>query len=563
MRDQRPKTEDRRLKKKRVHFLLLLGLWSSVFSLQSFSAYADLGEIPVQHAGRVKPFETFAQETVLQITGKSKVEGMTPTETVWKWLAQPEAWFAKPFIPVTEKHLQQEFGLMLINKKISPQIVLEHQPFMEQVKAALAKQQRKDRLSPVERKRLEIYASALAFQDVANGTTPGWIPNPQNPHAGWLPFQGFLSPEAAYSGEKIESVRNALQQLLSELRENKTPNATATQFQTAMNALQESGSVKPDASMIRRELHYNRLHPFRWADDFYWMALALMIAFALSQKNLFYKSGVLFFFAGFAVHAYGFVLRCLIAGRPPVTNMYESIIWVSWAVVLFSIILFSIYRQIIIPATAAFVASIALAIAQSFPAVLNPAISPLVPVLRSNLWLTVHVLTITLSYGAFALAWGFGHAVIFLMALSPKRQATANKFSEYLYRAMQIGVILLATGTVLGGVWANYSWGRFWGWDPKETWALIALLGYLVVLHGRFAGWLDTFGTALASVLAFLGVLMAWYGVNFVLAAGLHSYGFGGGGLPYVAAVVALDLVLIACLGQAYRNSKIKVQISK
>ena len=107
-------------------------------------------------------------------------------------------------------------------------------------------------------------------------------------------------------------------------------------------------------------------------------------------------------------------------------------------------------------------------------------------------------------------------------------------------------MILLASGTVLGGVWANYSWGRFWGWDPKETWALIALLGYLAVLHGRYAGWLDTFGFAVGSVVAFLGVLMAWYGVNFVLAAGLHSYGFGGGGAPYVAAAALADLAVIA-----------------
>jgi cytochrome c biogenesis factor len=128
--------------------------------------------------------------------------------------------------------------------------------------------------------------------------------------------------------------------------------------------------------------------------------------------------------------------------------------------------------------------------------------------------------------------------------------------TNYLYRTLQIGVVLLAAGTVLGGVWANYSWGRFWGWDPKETWALIALLGYLTVLHGRFAGWLGPFGFAVASTIAFLGVLMAWYGVNFVLAAGLHSYGFGGGGLPYVAAAVVFDIAILAGLTVAYYKNK-------
>ena len=106
-------------------------------------------------------------------------------------------------------------------------------------------------------------------------------------------------------------------------------------------------------------------------------------------------------------------------------------------------------------------------------------------------------------------------------------------------------MVLLAAGTILGGVWANYSWGRFWGWDPKEVWALIALLGYLAILHGRYAGWIRKFGIAAWSVIAFQGVLMAWYGVNYVLGAGLHSYGFGTGGVQYVAIYVGLEILYV------------------
>jgi ABC-type transport system involved in cytochrome c biogenesis permease subunit len=106
-------------------------------------------------------------------------------------------------------------------------------------------------------------------------------------------------------------------------------------------------------------------------------------------------------------------------------------------------------------------------------------------------------------------------------------------------------VLLLATGTILGGVWANYSWGRFWDWDPKETWALTALLGYLFLLHGRISGLWGGFGLAVGSVIAFMSVLMAWYGVNFVLGAGLHSYGFGAGGFPLVITFVAFELLFV------------------
>jgi hypothetical protein len=134
-----------------------------------------------------------------------------------------------------------------------------------------------------------------------------------------------------------------------------------------------------------------------------------------------------------------------------------------------------------------------------------------------------------------------------------------NSFIHHLlYRALQIGVLLLAAGTILGGVWANYSWGRFWGWDPKETWALFALLLYIFALHGKIAGWWRNFGMAVAAAISFNGVLMAWYGVNFVLGKGLHSYGFsGGGGLKWVALIVAADLLFVGiCIIARVRTAR-------
>jgi len=120
---------------------------------------------------------------------------------------------------------------------------------------------------------------------------------------------------------------------------------------------------------------------------------------------------------------------------------------------------------------------------------------------------------------------------------------------------MQIGVLLLAAGTILGGVWADYSWGRFWGWDPKEVWALVALLGYLCVLHARHIGWVGHRGLAAMSVVCFTLVVMAWYGVNFVLGAGLHSYGFGGGGQGWVYTVIVLQLLYAGAACQRSRST--------
>jgi cytochrome c biogenesis factor len=125
--------------------------------------------------------------------------------------------------------------------------------------------------------------------------------------------------------------------------------------------------------------------------------------------------------------------------------------------------------------------------------------------------------------------------------------------NSFVYRSIQLGVLLLAAGTILGGVWANESWGRFWGWDPKETWAFISLMGYLALLHARFAGMVGAFGTAVGAILGFQLILMTWYGVNFVLAAGLHSYGFGAGGGGYILAYLAAEGAFLGLVAFRYK----------
>jgi cytochrome c-type biogenesis protein CcsB len=275
-----------------------------------------------------------------------------------------------------------------------------------------------------------------------------------------------------------------------------------------------------------------------------------------SRVSALQLTGVAIVILGLAFHASGIVMRCLIAGRPPVTNMYESIIWVSFAVSFFGMIFFARYRTPVYLLAALPVTLVALLLVHQMPIAMPSSIDPLVPVLRDNFWLTIHVLTITLSYAAFALAMGFGHILLWRYARNPSAARVDAPMHFWLYRVLQLGVLLLAAGTILGGVWANYSWGRFWGWDPKETWALIALLCYILTLHGRLAGWWTEFGLVVASVVCFLAVLMAWYGVNFVLGKGLHSYGFGIGGETYVATFVLLDLLFVAFAIWRYRASK-------
>jgi len=539
-------------------------LSSMLFLPQSFANQPEgdarevLGAIPVQQGGRVKPFESFAKEIALYMTGKTHFQKMEPTELVWRWVAAPDIWNAKAILPVSNPELRKDFSADLENNRIAPSLVLADLNFTAKAGAARAKQERKEKLNDYEKSIIELESRARLFQAIGRGEMPGFIPHPDEPQSGWVPLEGLASDhgisilETMYPGANVKETSNSLSFLLSRLREENIEMAgvSAAFFANALTKLLESRDIIIDRTLINYELFYLKFRPFHTAWAIYLGSLLLWLT--LRNKKRSNKIAFSFFTAAFAIHTLGFVLRCLIAGRPPVTNMYESVIWVSWGVVFFSIILFLFYRSYLIPMVAASVSILALLISENLPAVLDQSISPLVPVLRSNFWLTIHVLTITLGYGAFLLNWGVAHAVVYQYASKKKSNKTLDELITFLYRSLQIGIILLAAGTILGGVWANYSWGRFWGWDPKETWALIALLAYLAVMHGRTAGWLDSFQTALWCALCFLTVIMAWYGVNFVLAAGLHSYGFGGGGLHYVAIVVLIDVAFLLFMRQKY-----------
>jgi ABC-type transport system involved in cytochrome c biogenesis permease subunit len=587
-------------------------------------------------------------------------------------------------------------------------------------------------------------------------------------NAAWVPLRFVLDQDlkdleqAGFDKSKIESFRSAYRSL--EESERSSPGqASLDKAQALVASARVLGSSVngnyPTDSALALETHYNRAAPFYLAPWPYGLALGLFVICVGMMDDVrrgsmsplgrgVYRTAMAALVIGVLVEVYGFYLRIMISGWAPVTNMYETVIWVALVVSVLGLVLELIYRRVFAALAASGVSLLATVLAANLSEqLLDPRIKSLTPVLRSNYWLTIHVLTIVSSYAAFALAMGLGllavgyyltatyrrsarfselatplapgaillipgaigvylslmqagpawlstdlayyvvsgvaglGGVLTIMATfamigeaanrDPVRtltaslaalvvgavacsasfmglgstvlldggivlvvvgvisaelgwlafssqirsipslaateplaasaarsmaapastyaaaegsssgggvatltkptvseirsrpqsgmgeppderslamQATAARIkpiSNFLYRAMQVGVLLVAAGTMLGGVWADVSWGRFWGWDPKEVWALITLLVYLIPLHGRFAGWVNTFGLVVASVVCFGSVLMAWYGVNFVLGVGLHSYGFSEGGgqgvvLGTTAAVIAV-----------------------
>ncbi len=312
------------------------------------------------------------------------------------------------------------------------------------------------------------------------------------------------------------------------------------------------GGAQPAApgwQLLDLERLFNRVQPFRWA----WVImLGGMLAFALSlalASTAWYRLGWAAYLASVGFQLFGFFCRIVIAGRPPVSDMYETVIWVAFMSSVFATILEAAYRRKVIILAGAMAATLGLVLADQLPLVLDSKIQALQPVLRSNYWLTIHVLTIVSSYAAGTVAWALGNIALGMIVFGRGRRPDVIKtLSLFTYKAMQIAVLLLAAGTFLGGWWAAESWGRFWGWDPKEVWALIALVCYVIPLHARYIGWVKDFGLAASAVLCYAAIVMSWYGVNFVLGAGLHSYGFGGGGPWWVfwAGLLNVEWVLAA-----------------
>ena len=516
------------------------------------------GLLAIQDGGRRKPLDTFAKEALIRITGRSTYKDKTgqtwrPNDFVLSALTETHEWKDEPMVLISSGELIEQLGLDKTKRRFSFAQITGSAELQRFVTEAQALKRAEKPLTRAQQEALSVSDRLTLLARVMDGRALLIVPAPTNETDPWVDPSGSSK---YYSDAQVAPLHTQLQTVANSYVQGDGFNLSRAANQLREDLRVLSPSIYPRDQQLRLEYFYNHFEAFYRAIWCYGIALVILITAHLRKRGRALQSvGVAVAVIGLAFQAAGIVMRCMIAGRPPVTNMYESIIWVSFAVSFFGMIFFVRYRAPIYLLAALPVTLIALLLVHQMPIAMPSSIDPLVPVLRDNFWLTIHVLTITLSYAAFALAMGFGHILLWRYARNPAAARADAPMHFWLYRVLQLGVLLLAAGTILGGVWANYSWGRFWGWDPKETWALIALLCYILALHGRLAGWWTQFGLAVASVVCFLAVLMAWYGVNFVLGKGLHSYGFGIGGETYVAIFVLLDLLFVAFAIWRYRRS--------
>ncbi|MDP1880540.1 MAG: cytochrome c biogenesis protein CcsA, partial [Parachlamydiaceae bacterium] len=250
----------------------------------------------------------------------------------------------------------------------------------------------------------------------------------------------------------------------------------------------------------------------------------------------------------FICHSFLLLLRSYILMRPPVSNMFETVLYVPW-VTAFITFFFSVFRKQTFVLIAAALSSIILLIILKITD-LNQNLDQVQAVLDSQFWLTIHVLMVVGSYGVFILSGILGHFYLGLYIKNQKETALMKQIGEHILQSLYGGTTLLIIGTILGGIWAAESWGRFWDWDPKESWAFISSCFYLIWIHAYRFKRIKFFGLAIGSIVGLLAISFTWYGVNYILGTGLHSYGFGSGGEwgYYAFILIEIGIILISLI---------------
>ena len=496
--------------------------------------------------GRVKPLLTFAQEHALTITGREHFDGLSALEILWGYTLASPTFVERPYVRIDSLELKAALGLPAGTRRFSFNALMGNPEFRSLIERVGQRQQQELKLTRLEKDAAAAYDKLGRVAGLMSGEALKIVPLP-DANGGWRSIQSLPQAEdaaqrALHEGFTRLASAHASQDAAAFERE-------ATSLGAALRAL--NPAVYPSVSQIGRELFYEDFNAFGKAWKLYLAGFLLVALFGFSERPWGYVAGTGFIGAGFVCNTIGVGTRWAIAGRAPVSDMYESLVFMGWGVVAFGLLTQAAYRKRFVALATGLTGFLCVAFAENLP--IDSVINPLVPVLAHTSWLSIHVMTIMLAYSALALAMMLGHAGLFVAVFQRQNILLASSLSKILYRTLQVGVLFLAAGIIFGAIWANESWGRYWGWDPKETWSLITMFVYLAVVHARFAGWLGHFGLSASAVLGFLAVVMTYYGVNFILAAGLHSYGFSEGGQFYAVFYAAVEIALVAGAYLRYR----------
>jgi cytochrome c-type biogenesis protein CcsB len=484
--------------------------------------------------GRMEPVNTLDTQLLYKLHGALTFRGLDQDQVLLGMLTRPELWRYAKLLKIKSPRLRTLLGMRLNEKyaafadAFAPQNRYRLKAYVEQA----------NRTDPNKRGTFErevialdeklniiymtFYGNLFRIYPLPNDSSHSWY----NPLEAMDKFGGRFQKE-------VEDMTHTFVDAVIERR-----------FEAAREALgridayqkRYGGALIPPPRIVSAELFYNRLHLFpRLVAVYMFLGLVLLlIGFAhviTDSRHRFYvwaqRIGVGVMAVLFVAHTFGLGLRWYIAGHAPWSDAYESLLYISWSAMLAGLLFFR--RSLLVLAATVIIAGIFMFTAHLSN--INPQITTLVPVLKSY-WLTIHVSVITASYGFLGLGSVLGFLTLVLFVLrDPIRRAHIDgaiyRLSAVNEAALILGLSLLTVGNFIGGVWANESWGRYWGWDPKETWAYVTIVAYTFILHLRLIPRLDRpYLFAVASFVTFSTVLMTYFGVNFYLS-GMHSYATG------------------------------------
>jgi ABC-type transport system involved in cytochrome c biogenesis permease subunit len=521
--------------------------------------------LPILHEGRIKPIESFAALQKKAVTGEEKNAGLWLAETIFS----PETAIKTKSFTIRNDNIKAQFSIKTNQSVFSYEELL---PGLEktknQLQTLLGKEQKT--LTTDEQALLDIHEKALSYTNLLRsfsaltpinheGKKTRFIDmRPNAPDAQmimamgmqstalkilpaqwekslWLsPWEMILSGKGSPASAQLMEKWNAAAQAY---RQNDTRQWTKNLSDIHKITYEQAQGGISKSRLLTEQL-YKNIKPYLWVIGLY--TLGLLAAFF--SKN---KISLALTLTAITIHTASITLRIYILDRPPVGTLYESTLFVSLICAALGTWLFIRKKE---PAALIAGAASALGLLAIAPMLTQngDSLEVLVAVLNTNFWLSTHVICITIGYGVCILTAMLAHAALIAKAFN-KAPVIWLKLQKHIHHASLLALFFTAFGTILGGIWADQSWGRFWGWDPKENGALLIVLWLLWVQHGRLSNNIKPLG--FVSLMAALNIIvaMAWFGVN-LLSVGLHSYGFIDGIAEGFAAFCILEIILISAL---------------
>ena len=524
------------------------------------------GHLVVQSSGgRMKPLATLNREIVQKLSGKSSFMGMDANQIVLGMITRPDIWKDVKIIKINTPKLKKFLGVAESEKYIS-----FSEAFGEKNEYLLTKESEKALLTkPIERGTYEkdiikVDEKLNIIYSVFNGSLLNIFPKVYDEQSADDNFKWYSPLEAMqeFSGQNQAAIGSVVRGLFNSTMDFDWNSANNYIDMIALYQDKVGTDIKPTASKVNAEIVFNKLDIFFNLTlayvllGFVMVVLAFVVIFkpefkpAKTTKIILAILSILF-----AIQTFGMGYRWYLSGHAPWSDIYETLIYISWSAIFAGVIFFR--NSLLALGAATIIAGIFMFTAHLTD--VDPQITSLVPVLKSY-WLTIHVSILTASYGFFGLSaiLGFLTLIMFIFRKNrPHLDDIIKHISAINEISLIIGLACITIGNFLGGVWANESWGRYWGWDPKETWAYVSIVVYALVIHLRFVKSLNTpYVLATASLLAFSSIMMTYLGVNFYLS-GMHSYATGDP-VPIPMWAYLTVATAFAAIILAYKNRDLK-----